>query len=201
MGRNLHLQLSLGRHLRAGLLDLAQHAVSALLVGVADIDFHLHPAGNTVHRSGIDVALAHGGAGVDRAGGERAFFDGEHDLRGGTKSVLAIGHQHAAGVASLALDRDAQRSGRGDAGDNARPPSLPSPAADPARYATRQRRHSSHPAGAPGRVSHGSRLPRAVGPACCLRNLSGARPRRCPGRRSASGYPGSPGRSASAPPR
>jgi hypothetical protein len=65
------------------------------------------------------MALAHGGAGVHRAGRKRPFFDGEHDLRGGTKGVLAVVHQHASGVASLALHADAQSRGRGDAGDNA----------------------------------------------------------------------------------
>ncbi len=65
------------------------------------------------------MALAHGTAGVHGTRSQRTFFDSEHELRGGAKSILAIMHQDAAGVASLALDRDVQGSGSGDAGDNA----------------------------------------------------------------------------------
>src|ERR1700684_2850377 len=56
---NNYLQVSLLRHARTSLLDFAQYAVPALLVGVADINFHLHPAGNTVRSFGTDLALAH----------------------------------------------------------------------------------------------------------------------------------------------
>ena len=176
-----------------------KHLVSTLLVGVADISFHLYPAGNTVHRSGIDMALADRGAGVHRAGRKRPFFDGEHNLRGGAKGVLAVMHEHASGMTSLAFHADAQSRGRGDAGDNAhgqtfllQQRTLLDVQFDKRRIVAIVQAHLVEGALEAGRRAQlGQRVAFGIFQARHLRC--------CPARRPTSGCPGNRGRSAWAP--
>ena len=90
--------------------------------GIIDVaHIHLQPdaAGDAVDRARENVADADGRHGVARAGGSGGGFYGERDFGGGEKGIAAVRHQHCAGVAALAFDRDAQAGGRGDRGHDA----------------------------------------------------------------------------------